>query len=121
MMTCHQQGKECKEIEIHCPRQDRGRGHPLWRSYWRKLHPEQSQERISPARCSTIETEAIRGGMAPPETQWIIPATVFPDQEEAGEEGSPTILFHALLPIFPQRTQWAEAEEDHHMTQELVI
>ena len=86
MMTCHQQGKECKEIEIHCPRQDRGRGHPLWRSFWRKLHPEQSQERISPARCSTIETEAIRGGMAPPETQWIIPATVFPDQEEAGEE-----------------------------------
>ena len=59
--------------------------------------------------------------MAPPETQWIIPATVSLDQEEAGEEEAPTILFPAHLPTLPQRTQWEEAGEDHHMAQEIFI
>ena len=92
-----------------------------------QLHQEQSQGRIlattSTVRCFTTEIGVTRGGMGLPETPWIIPTTVFLDQEGVGEGGAPTILYPDHLQTFkiPMKIHWEEGGGDHHMAQETFI
>ena len=92
-----------------------------------RLHQEQSLGRTSATtskvRCFTTEIGVTRGGMGLREPPWIIPTAVFPDQEEVGEGGAPTILYPDHLQTFkiPLKIHWEEAGAGHLMAQEISI